>query len=211
MANSINWGKIYNSTFWGVGVTTNTISWGKSYLDLAQTLSLLELRYIERVEADSGVVEATECLKSTWSKYNWKYYFRVIDNGTEKVVNGDFENGSTDWSISGESTINLGVANIISTTGANTGISQNANLTLNSNYILKYEVVRNASGHLRTDNIDISSLVLPSDVGVHSIPFTNTLGSNINFKRSSGVTDISIDNISIKTIPKVESLECVTL
>jgi len=81
MANSINWGKIYNTTSWGVGVTTNTINWGKSYLDLAQTLSLLELRYIERVEADGGVVEATECLKSTWSKYNWKYAFRVTDDG----------------------------------------------------------------------------------------------------------------------------------
>jgi len=81
MANNINWGKIYNTTSWGVGVTTNTISWGKSYLDLAQVLSLLELRYIERVEADGGVVESTECLKSTWSEYNWEYAFRVTDDG----------------------------------------------------------------------------------------------------------------------------------
>ena len=81
MANSINWGKIYNTTSWGVGVTTNTISWGKSYLDLAQTLGLLELRYIQRAEADGGLVESTECLTSDFSSYNWKYAFRVTDDG----------------------------------------------------------------------------------------------------------------------------------
>ena len=26
MANSINWGKIYETTYWGVGVTNNNIS-----------------------------------------------------------------------------------------------------------------------------------------------------------------------------------------
>jgi len=35
MANNINFGKIYDSTWWGVGVTSNSINWGKSYLDLA--------------------------------------------------------------------------------------------------------------------------------------------------------------------------------
>ncbi len=35
MANNINWGKIYDTTYWGVGVTTNTISWGKTYSDLS--------------------------------------------------------------------------------------------------------------------------------------------------------------------------------
>ena len=35
MANSINWGKIYESTYWGSGVADNTINWGKIYRDLA--------------------------------------------------------------------------------------------------------------------------------------------------------------------------------
>jgi len=46
MANSINWGKIYESTNWGVGVTSNAINWGKSYSDIAETSvvpSLLEI------------------------------------------------------------------------------------------------------------------------------------------------------------------------
>ena len=64
MANNINWGKIYNNTSWGVGVTTNTISWGKSYLDLANSLSLIVKGFIDRVEADGGVLEALGCLKT---------------------------------------------------------------------------------------------------------------------------------------------------
>jgi len=35
MSNNINWGKIYESTAWGSGVTDNNISWGKAYADLA--------------------------------------------------------------------------------------------------------------------------------------------------------------------------------
>ena len=70
--------EIYKSSWWGSPVNNG---WGGIYYDLAQTLSLLELRYIERVEADGGVVESTECLKSTWSEYNWEYAFRVTDDG----------------------------------------------------------------------------------------------------------------------------------
>lgn len=80
MANNINFGEIYKNTYWGIGVTSNSISWGKSYLDIAQTLSALELRYIDRVEADDGVIEAEECLTTDYSIYDWDYYYRVTDD-----------------------------------------------------------------------------------------------------------------------------------
>ena len=48
MSNTINWGKIYETTNFGNGVTDNTISWGKVYEDLVSPigglLSALELR-----------------------------------------------------------------------------------------------------------------------------------------------------------------------
>ena len=34
MANNINWGKIYESTWFGSGVVDNNISWGIVYADL---------------------------------------------------------------------------------------------------------------------------------------------------------------------------------
>ena len=39
MANTINWGKIYESTYWGN--TDNNISWGKAYADLAGVVPAL--------------------------------------------------------------------------------------------------------------------------------------------------------------------------
>ena len=55
MANTINWGKIYESTAWGN--TDNSISWGKSYADLAGVVPALVSEFVSRVEADGGSVE----------------------------------------------------------------------------------------------------------------------------------------------------------
>ena len=81
MANENGFGKIYDSTNWGVGVSSNSISWGIIYLTLAQRLSQLALRFVDRVEQDGGVIESKECLTKDYSKYNWAYYYRVIDDG----------------------------------------------------------------------------------------------------------------------------------
>lgn len=48
MSNTINWGKIYETTNFGNGVADNTINWGKVYADLVSKieglLSALESR-----------------------------------------------------------------------------------------------------------------------------------------------------------------------
>ena len=78
--NTINWGKIYESTWWGIGVNSNTISWGKSYEELAGFSELVQ-RFVLRVETDSGVVESENCVNNVeFKNNNWDYYFRVIDD-----------------------------------------------------------------------------------------------------------------------------------
>ena len=62
MANTINWGKIYESTYWGN--TDNNISWGKAYADLAGVVPALVSEFVSRVVADGGSVESTECLST---------------------------------------------------------------------------------------------------------------------------------------------------
>jgi hypothetical protein len=62
MANTINWGKIYESTYWGN--TDNNISWGKAYADLAGVVPALVSEFVSRVEADGGSVESTECMST---------------------------------------------------------------------------------------------------------------------------------------------------
>ena len=78
--NTINWGKIYKSTWWGIGVSTNTISWGKIYEEEAG-FSTLTKRFTQRVEADGGTVESASCLDNAdYKVYNWDFYYRVIDD-----------------------------------------------------------------------------------------------------------------------------------
>ena len=77
MSNTINWGKIYLTTWWGVGVSTNTISWGKSYSDLG--FNFVANNFRERVIADGGTVEALGCVSSAGE--NWNYNYRVTNDG----------------------------------------------------------------------------------------------------------------------------------
>jgi len=53
MANTINWGKIYETTNFGNGVSDNTISWGKIYEDLVSAIGGL----ISALEARSTFTE----------------------------------------------------------------------------------------------------------------------------------------------------------
>ena len=64
MSNSINWGKIYNSSWWGLGINNNTISWGKIYEEEAG-FSISTQKFIQRVIADGGTIESARCLDNT--------------------------------------------------------------------------------------------------------------------------------------------------
>lgn len=54
--NRINWGKIYNSTWWGSGVI-NTISWGIVYYN-----NKVRKDFVDRVLADGGKIENSMCI-----------------------------------------------------------------------------------------------------------------------------------------------------
>ena len=64
MANNINWGQIYDSTWWGVGVTSNSISWGISYRNIAGFPVFVEL-FNDRIIADGGIVESLRCVSDS--------------------------------------------------------------------------------------------------------------------------------------------------
>jgi hypothetical protein len=79
--NTINWGKIYETSYWGNGIEDNTISWGRIYADEAGYSTLTD-RYALRVQTDGGVVEAESCVSNALlPNGNWDYYFRVFDDG----------------------------------------------------------------------------------------------------------------------------------
>ena len=64
MANNINWGKIYESTWVGSGVVDNNISWGIVYADLG-LVPVIVSDFSARVIADGGSVGSTQCLSAS--------------------------------------------------------------------------------------------------------------------------------------------------
>jgi len=82
MANNINFGKIYDSTWWGVGVTSNNINWGKSYLDLAGGG---DERFIITVKTDNAGTSATDkfTLPTTGTGYAYD-----IETSDGQVITG---------------------------------------------------------------------------------------------------------------------------
>jgi len=125
---------------------------------------------------------------------------RVGYYGSELVVNGGFDTDSN-WIKGGEATISGGVCRILSTSGSFSGIYQTV-LVVGKTYIVTFDVTNVVSGNLKVGTLaegasDITSSV--NSLGSKSFTFT-AIGTVISFARTSGQTDISIDNVSVKEI-----------
>jgi hypothetical protein len=75
MANSINFGKIYETTWFGTPVKNG---WGGIYYELPFNEITLALQ--TRVLADGGVIESLHCLNAITNDYEIDYLLRD-DNG----------------------------------------------------------------------------------------------------------------------------------
>jgi hypothetical protein len=57
---SSNFGKIYESTWWGSGAFNSVTGWGSIYKDLGTSKRARE--FSDRVLADNGIVESINCI-----------------------------------------------------------------------------------------------------------------------------------------------------
>ena len=73
--------EIYDESWWGIG-PCNNIGWGIVYKPYANCESALVLRYIERVEADGGIVESAQCIDE---KLN-DFYSSITANFISRVL-----------------------------------------------------------------------------------------------------------------------------
>ena len=114
------------------------------------------------------------------------------------LFNGSIDNVSVrevgqDWNLIGTATITENQANIV-TASAVTGISQSNILTIGKSYKLSYNIVSNNNGGLK-----ISGNEIPSVVG-NNIYYFEASAASLEILRNSGITDISITNISVKEV-----------
>jgi uncharacterized protein (TIGR02145 family) len=118
---------------------------------------------------------------------------------TELITNEADRTFSEDtgfWIKIGETTIAGGVLNILSTTGAISGI-QKTLLTIGKIYQLTYTVSRYGSGVIKSDSIDGTGTI-PSTVGTHTIQFVSK--SSVGHIGRVTPCDIDITDISFKEV-----------
>ena len=120
--------------------------------------------------------------------------FRLMsENFIGSIDNVSVREVGQDWNLIGTATITENQANIV-TASAVTGISQSNILTIGKSYKLSYNIVSNNNGGLK-----ISGNEIPSVVG-NNIYYFEASAAALEILRNSGITDISITNISVKEV-----------
>ena len=119
----------------------------------------------------------------------------VRTEGAEEVTNGDFANGETDWTFSAQCEVVNNQARILSTDGSFQYISQNNVFDTSKNYKLEFDIISSNGATLGLGGgiPDVQTTTL----GRKTI-YTSSSVSYLQIKRSSGVTDVVIDNVSVK-------------
>ena len=120
--------------------------------------------------------------------------------GSELVTNGDFATDS-DWIKSSQTTISNGSANILSTDGSFQFLQQNGYTSSQGKEVsVTINVTDVQSGQLKVSFAGgANNINIPNTVGKHTIYIVNdgTIGV-FSIGRVGGVTDIRIDNVSVK-------------
>lgn len=125
------------------------------------------------------------------------------DYGPELITNGGFDS-SDGWDTDGDSEIVDGQARIYSPDGSISAVKQYQVLEVGKTYECTFEVTRVVTGTnlVVTSSNDLIEIGA-NQTGVYKFTFTAEF-TTFGLKRSSGATDIYIDNISVREVPKIQ-------
>ena len=124
--------------------------------------------------------------------------------GVELVTNGDFATDS-DWFKSGQVTIGGGVA-YFDSDGTFTQIAQNLSGISGKSAKVVIEITEYNQGTLKVLFSGGAQQNLPTSVGTHTLYFSNVASNTLNIARVGGVTNIKIDNVSVREVGQDWSL-----
>lgn len=119
--------------------------------------------------------------------------------GAELIVNGGFDNGGSGWTTFGESTVNTGVGRIYSSDGSPSYLYEEIGLVSGHLYKVVFDVIATISDWITLGQNGNEHWVDVSETGIKIEWFTSDHDSWMAFKRS-GITDVSIDNVSVKEV-----------
>ena len=117
--------------------------------------------------------------------------------GSEEIVNGDFSNGSANWTISGS---NLSIANGKGiSTGSNFGAQfKQTILQTNKTYKLTFDIVDYTSGAIGLTANYYGEQNIFSSIGTHTADFTSLNQTELRLYSENFIG--SIDNVSVKEV-----------
>ncbi len=177
MANNINWGKIYDTTYWGVGVTTNTISWGKTYSDLSGVTPSFALDF-------NTIADDFTFTRNSFAT-------RVDENGLIETVT----NLGSELISVGNSTQDL-----VSLTTSTTVVVESGVTTTGKSYKVTFEVydyVEGAVYVLRPFDIGVGNQINAN--GIYTF-YGEAISPSVTLRTAGASTTLKIRNISVKEV-----------
>ncbi len=141
-----------------------------------------------------SVIEITD--DTNLPRINYEGFSYQDALGSEEVVNGDFAT-DTNWIKNGQVTIGGGVA-YFDSDGTFTQIAQSISGVSGKNVKVVIEITEYTQGTLKVLFSGGTQQNLPNSVGVHTLYFNNADSDTINIARLGGVTNLKIDNVSVK-------------
>jgi len=191
MANNINWGKIYDNTYWGIGVTTNTISWGKVYSDLAGLQPSFALDF------DTIADNFTFTRNSFATRVNENGLIETVtDLGSELVTNGNFDTDSN-WTLDSGWSIADGIGSCDGT--PNASIYQNVGGVLGTVYKIEVTISNYISGTLQIGGSSANLEASANGTFTHYRTWTSDSTLYLKSKSGDGFNG-SIDNVSVQEV-----------
>ena len=208
MANNIFWGKIYEFTNWGKGITNN-ISWGKVYADLAGAIPSFALDF-----AKIGT-DFTFTRSSFATRVNEQGLIETVtDLSSELVANGDFDelgselvtNGTFDtdsnWNLnptSGTAVISDGTLNFTDSTSTGAQVQQQSiGYVVGKTYKVTFTISNYVKGNFALSVGNQRGTFYNSN-GTFTDYITYLSGLDRSYLYTTDST-LSVDNISVKQV-----------
>jgi hypothetical protein len=140
-------------------------------------------------------------LYGMWDMYDKKYLLSV--QGEDLVINGDFYNGSNNWTLVNDVTVTSDGAAFLNTdTDAATSVTQSNVFEIGKTYRIYYQIRSYTTGRLRIPFVgvnDSGGTDLTTSIGRHFID-VEAFTTDLKIERKTDPTTITIDNIAVSEI-----------
>lgn len=185
------------------GVVSGIVLWdGTSDRLNFKSVSLIgSIDNVSLKEYTSADMDVTRATAATRVDENGLVNYAQVISDTELVTDGDFPLPNVNWTLGGEAEITVEGARIYSSSGGQSYVKQSV-LTNTKIYKLTYEIINSTQGSLKLINVNgLSDFPITSTVGTHTAYFTAN-NNEFFIYRNSGVTDVTIDNVSVKEVTR---------